>query len=196
MFFAFNHPNYARWLVRYHDNLISIQDTHSGLQLNNGSLSIRRTSKPFSQNPIDLTLEQTINANAANGSTGIGPFTNSLPACLRWAQSLYLRSTIIYHMNERIGITQREEVTQDVRPHRIKKDSQQMKSIISFLLNCMNPFDYFSKDHPLVNLSSGKPASPETSDFLLNLTPIGENARLSFIKEYIDDPARFEKPIK
>ncbi len=30
IFFAFNQPNYARWLVRYHDNLLSIRSTHPG----------------------------------------------------------------------------------------------------------------------------------------------------------------------
>ena len=28
LFFAFNHPNYARWLVRYHDNLLRLKDSH------------------------------------------------------------------------------------------------------------------------------------------------------------------------
>ena len=27
-FFTFNHPNYARWLVRYHDNLLKLSETH------------------------------------------------------------------------------------------------------------------------------------------------------------------------
>ena len=27
-FFALNHPNYARWTVQYHNNLLSVPDTH------------------------------------------------------------------------------------------------------------------------------------------------------------------------
>ena len=27
-FFTFNHPNYARWSVRYHDNLLKLKNTH------------------------------------------------------------------------------------------------------------------------------------------------------------------------
>ena len=27
-FFTFNHPNYARWLVRYHDNLLKLKNIH------------------------------------------------------------------------------------------------------------------------------------------------------------------------
>lgn len=29
LFFVLNRPNYARWLVKYHDNLIKIEEAHS-----------------------------------------------------------------------------------------------------------------------------------------------------------------------
>ena len=32
-FFAFNHPNYARWLVRYHNNLLQMGETHPELHV-------------------------------------------------------------------------------------------------------------------------------------------------------------------
>ncbi len=72
LFFAFNHQNYARWLTRYLDNLLRMEDTHPGIteEFENGALSIRRTNKRFSRIPIDLTLEQTINADAASSLTG------------------------------------------------------------------------------------------------------------------------------
>ena len=73
MFFAFNHPNYARWLTKYHDNLLNMEASHPGITelFDNGAISIRRTKKNFSRSPIDITLEQTINADAASSSTGI-----------------------------------------------------------------------------------------------------------------------------
>ena len=73
MFFAFNHPNYARWLTKYHDNLLNMESSHPGITelFDNGAISIRRTKKNFSRSPIDITLEQTINADAASSSTGI-----------------------------------------------------------------------------------------------------------------------------
>ena len=33
-FFTFNHPNYARWLVRYHDNLLKLSETHKDDMMN------------------------------------------------------------------------------------------------------------------------------------------------------------------
>lgn len=49
LFFIFNHQNYARWLTRYHDNLMKMEETHPGISeyFESGIISIRRTTKPF-----------------------------------------------------------------------------------------------------------------------------------------------------
>lgn len=81
-FFAFNHENYSRWLVYYVSKLWNVDDTHPGLRLSleQGSFGVRRTDKPFSRIPVDLTLEQTINGEAARRLIGIVHLTNSLSA--------------------------------------------------------------------------------------------------------------------
>ena len=47
-----------------------MDDTHPGIRedFEQGTLSIRRTDRPFSRLPIDLTLEQTLNGEAASSS--------------------------------------------------------------------------------------------------------------------------------
>lgn len=82
LFFLFNRPNYARYLVKYHDNLLKIDETYPGLrdQLKKGSFDVKRTNKNFSRQLVELTLEQTINADAANKLTGIIQNTNSIAA--------------------------------------------------------------------------------------------------------------------
>ena len=72
-FFAFNQPNYDRWLAEYHSKLMKIRDTHPEIekQFRTGTFGVRRSTKSFSRVPIDLTLEQTINADAASKKTGI-----------------------------------------------------------------------------------------------------------------------------
>lgn len=72
IFFLFNHHNYARWCARYLDELINIDEKYPGLrnEFINGALSIRRTNANFCRTPVDITLEQTVNANAANKLTG------------------------------------------------------------------------------------------------------------------------------
>ena len=68
VFFACHRPNYARWITRYHLNLLNMERTHPGIceVFNAGALSIRRSSKSFARNAVDLTLEQTINRDAAS----------------------------------------------------------------------------------------------------------------------------------
>ena len=64
VFFALNHPNYARWSVFYHERLLDLQETHPQVydDFKKGWFGVKRTSKSFSRSPVDLTLEQTINA--------------------------------------------------------------------------------------------------------------------------------------
>ena len=59
LFFTFNHHNYARWLVVYHNILLKLQNTHPQVyeDFRNGCFAIKRTSKQFSRVPDDLTLK-------------------------------------------------------------------------------------------------------------------------------------------
>lgn len=68
LFFATNRQNYARWMSRYQLDLMNLPATHPGLKemLADGLFSIRRTDNQFSRLPVDLTLEQTVNADAAS----------------------------------------------------------------------------------------------------------------------------------
>ncbi|CAH2102425.1 unnamed protein product [Euphydryas editha] len=105
LFFAFNHQNYARWTVTYRYNIMKVAETHPGLEedFKKGFFGIKRTGKPFSRQPIDLTLEQTINADAARRLTGITHLTDSIAARQRWARSHEIPSTIVNHVLEEIG---------------------------------------------------------------------------------------------
>lgn len=54
-------------LRRFHGNMMRMEDTHPGITeyFEKGMISIRRTNKPFSRIPIDLTVEKIANADAA-----------------------------------------------------------------------------------------------------------------------------------
>ena len=62
VFFATSRPNCARWMNRYHLDLLNIDETHPGARamLEAGALTVRRTTRSFSRSPVDLTLEQTV----------------------------------------------------------------------------------------------------------------------------------------
>lgn len=197
IFFAFNHPNYARWLIQYHSKLLTVDETHPTFRtdLENGAFSIRRTPKSFSRTPIDLTLEQTQNADAANSLTGITCFTNSISARQRWSRTHSSRTELISRLYENLNMKKKDDVTRDLRNHNIAKDRQQLNAVVNFVRNCLNPFTSEASDLPLVNISTGRAASNLTSDFLLNVISIGDRARDKFIDECVEDPYRFEKPI-
>ena len=74
-------------MVMYHNNLLQLKDTHPEIydEFKNGFFSLRRTKKTFSRLPIDLTLEQTINADASSQRTGVRALTSSIAARQRWA---------------------------------------------------------------------------------------------------------------
>lgn len=77
IFFSMNHSNYARYLTIHYDDLLNIAKTPELLQdCKSTFLGIRRTSKPFSRSPKDLTTEQTINAAGASTPIGIIHVTN------------------------------------------------------------------------------------------------------------------------
>ena len=77
-------------MVQYHDILLRLRDTHPSVneELKGGCFSIRKTRKPFSGSPIDLTLEQTMNVDTANQKVGISYHTNPVSARERWASNL------------------------------------------------------------------------------------------------------------
>lgn len=72
LFFAMNRQNYARWMAKYRLDLMNIEITHPGLRniVNAGAFSVRRTNNEFARLPVDLTFEQTVNADAASRMTG------------------------------------------------------------------------------------------------------------------------------
>ena len=130
-FFSLNHPNYACWIVRYEDNLLKLKETHPEVyaEFKEGYFSLRRTDNAFYRLPIDLMLEQTINADAACQRKVIAALTNSISARQRWAQSHFLRTTIVSQVFQDLGLSQKKDISQDLKPSRIKQNSRDLNQI-------------------------------------------------------------------
>lgn len=198
LFFICNQQNYARWLVKYYDNLLKVAETHpdlyEGFKL--GCFGIKRTTTPFSRQPIDLVLEQTINADAARRLTGVIHFTNSISARQRWARNHDVRSTIITHVYEELGLQTHQDVSADLITHNIKNSIEQLQTFISTFAQFINPFSLEVPTDQLLNISSGKAASDQVETFLLNIEKNGDCKRKTFISECLIDINRFEKSIQ
>ena len=68
-----------------------------------------------------------------------------------------------------------------------------MNQIISLINDTRNPFsDGIDQDH-LFNIASGKPESPDTTSFLLDIVRIGKEARERFIEECVEDDITRQK---
>ena len=124
------------------DNLLKMDETHPSLagEFRNGRFGLKRTAKEFSRIPIDLALEQTINADAANQRTGISAFTNSISARQRWVHSHYLRISVVSHLLEKLDLDHKEDVSADLQGSKKRKNAETLKSISSHIERTLNPF--------------------------------------------------------
>ena len=179
LFFTFNQPNYARWTVRYHDNLLKLKESHPEVykSFSKGFFGIKQTNKKFSRLPVDLTLEQTINTDAATQKVGITNLTNSISARQKWAECHYIRTEIISNLKDDLNLSSKDDISKELKQSWIEKDNSDLLKLIDTVKGTMNPFDFNLDKNTLYNIGTGKGASTETSDFVLNYKKIGKTAK-------------------
>lgn len=157
LFFASNQPNYARWLTKYFDNLIKIGDSHPDLipVIQAGCFGTKRT---LPRSPIDLTLEQTINADAANKHAGISFLTQSISARQRWARFHSMQADIISTILQITGLKKNYdcELTNELRDSRINRDQKAVKMLADSIRKHINPFDESLNKDSLFNIATGR----------------------------------------
>lgn len=113
--------------------MLKVAEIHPDLYegFKQGCFGIKWTTKPFSRQPIDLVLEQTINADAARRLTGVIHFTNSISARQRWARNHDVRSTIISLVYLELGLQTHQDVSTDLNLHNIRKNTKQLRQFIA-----------------------------------------------------------------
>ena len=79
-----------------------------------GAISIQQTSKAFLCSSVDLTLEQTINKDAASKQTGITSFRQCVEARKRWTITRSSRGAVVGVLLEMAGLTTRDDVAQEL----------------------------------------------------------------------------------
>lgn len=96
MFFSFNHQNYARYLTTYLLMLLNLPDSHPGADelLRNNGFSVSRSAIPCTRNPVDITIEQTINRHA-KCKGGIIGFSKNYSAYYRWCMTRHQRASYV-----------------------------------------------------------------------------------------------------
>ena len=182
----------------YHNNLLKLQNTHPQVyeDFRNGYFVLKRTSKQFSCEPVDLTLKQIISTDAACQRTGISALTNSISAIQGCTQSHSVRVTLISKMFEEMGLTRKKGVTEELKFHRMNQNWQHLEKLINGIAETMNTFSDLIDKNYLSNITTSKAAHEETATFLLYIMEIGRKGRDQFIDDCVKDSSRFSQPIK
>ena len=70
---------------------------------------------------------------------------------------------------EELDLTRKEDVSEELKPHRIKQNSKDLNRLLQAVVDTMNPFSNdINKDY-LFNISTGKATSVETANYLINV---------------------------
>ena len=109
IFFTINHQNYAKWMTRYSLELLNL-DLPLRKILMNGGLSVRRSKNHFSRVGVDMTLEQTINAEAKSRLKGIIAFADVNIAVNNWLITSSMRTEIVNKVMNIAGLGPNEFV--------------------------------------------------------------------------------------
>ncbi|GFR14056.1 uncharacterized protein TNCT_202391 [Trichonephila clavata] len=111
-------------------------------------------------------------------------------------EELDVRSTIISEVYLELGLQTHQDVLTDFNLHNIRKNTKQLRQFIATFDRFINPFSSEVPKDQLINISSGKSASPPVEAFLLNIEKNGDYHRKTFFSECLSDINRFEKAIK
>ena len=198
IFFALNQPNYARWLTKWHDDMLNVDKTHPGLKSNflSGSFNIKRATKDFSAQPMDYVLETTHNADAANHKIGTTRMSTNYGGRISWSIGYSARAFVNSFIYDKCDINKKQDVTSDLQNSNIKRSVTQIEKIINSFHKHLNPFSEELNREKLFNICSGRSASEAVANFLLELEITGSNCRESYIKEFSKNGKRFMESIK
>ena len=143
---------------------------------------------------MDLTLEQTVNKDAASRQTGIAAFTQCVNARKRWTVTRSMRGSIVGCLLEMAGMTNQEGISQELKPYRIQRDNNDLQTVVKGLEEMLNPFTM--DDDKLYCLTTGRAASTDVMSDLLTIVDKGTMWYEEFLTGCKDNADRFDKPIK
>ena len=198
MFFAYNHQNYSRYIPAYLVTMINLPDTHPGAEdlISKKGFSVSRSGVPVSRNPVDITIEQTINRHAKSHGGIIG-FSRNSAAYYRWCVTRHSRAQYVEATLDMADMTASEaSAHKELRVSQMQNSENNVKKITEAVLGFTNPFQVENKEE-LYCLSSGIPATQEVSNSLLQALELGKDAMVTFFeKRLVDKSLKFHEPIQ
>ena len=176
--FAMDKTNYSRYLPVYYAQMTQLDKTCPDLHAHfmNGGFSVQlRQANPFAKIAIDQTVEETVNKDTQT-SGGTKGFSLKPSALTRFYLTAEHRAEALRQLRDLIetsGQSQEGLVHTDLQPSRVKRDEEDVASIVDMLENnWTNPFSNQPSD--LVSLSTGAAATPAITSDLLKAKSKGE----------------------
>ncbi len=81
-----------------------------------------------------------INKDAASRQGGIAAFTQCVEARKRWTLTKSFRGAVAGCLLEIAGLSHGEDISQELKPYRIKRDNADLQSVIHSLEETLDPF--------------------------------------------------------
>ena len=119
-------------------------------------------------------MEQTVNADGASQKAGVSYFTNSISARQRWADSHFVRMEVLSEVLNKLDMSTKEDVSQDLKPNRIIKNTRDLEKILRSIQENLNAFRQKVNKDLLFKIGTGKLSKQEAAEFLLNVNKFGQ----------------------
>ncbi|KAK0148593.1 hypothetical protein N1851_011078 [Merluccius polli] len=167
LFFAYDGPNYSRYLVWLEVFLTNIDRSHPGAKelLQKGGIAVARSLIPGSLCAVDKTMEETFEI------------------CKRWCRTTSIRAQYFEKMLEICDLMDDPDSLKAGKHRKleraeVKKSEEAVQRTISAIQNCQS----FLLEH-LYSLASGAPASPEVEFDVLRAEAAGKESKRAFIQD-------------
>ena len=194
--FAYDRPNYARYLSAYYLEMCDLPKTHPSAYaaFSSGEFAVQRQDRyGFSQVECDMCIEQTCNRDAKTKGGLIG-FTTNHGAVLRWLLTQHRCSAITNECKAMAGKEDEARLRKDLDQSRIERDEKDVEAIVSTIRSMVNPFNVEGTD--LLHLTSGVVASEKVKSDLLRAEEVDISSFSSFCKERLQKESdAFFEPI-
>ena len=181
--FAYDHVNYSRYMSLYWCEMHQLEtarpDVHRHLSV--GEFCVQRTENPFSQIPVDQTIEQTVNRHTKTKGGIIG-FSRNPGAVQQWIVNAHQRAEIARICLDMAGLSSAlSGPHKEASMKRIQTDEKDVENVLATLTTWHNPFTD-DPDEPMSNISSGVTAPEAVSEALLCAYTTGEQAFANFVQ--------------
>ena len=187
LFFAYDGPNYSKYLVWLDLFLTNIDKSHPGAKelLQNGGIAVARSLLPGALSAVDKTMEETF-MKFAKSHGGLGGIFHMFGAYERWCKTTSNRAQYYEKMLEMCGLIDDPECPvkgthRELLPSEIKKSEEAVQRTMAAIKNFTNPFEIADKDR-LYSLASGAVVSLDVETDLLQAESLGKKRKEEFIK--------------